>query len=87
MKHTTLSAVVLVAFGLMPSFGMLGGGNVYFDKGDPAAQQSADAADQSGTKGTVRGTTGQKTAEIHRAALCKNAGQTTCYGHDAQPAQ
>lgn len=86
MKHTTLSAVILVAFGLMPSFGMLGGGNVYFDKGDPAIQQSVSDTDQTGTKGTTGRPAGQKTAKNQRA-LCKNTEARACSGRDTQPAK
>jgi hypothetical protein len=87
MKHSALSMLLLFGIGLAPALGLLGGGNIYYGKGDSKTPQSAGDADGTGTKvNTTGGTTQQKTTDNQRIEWCAGDQGSTCK-HDAKSAQ
>jgi hypothetical protein len=86
MNHSALSLLLLFGIGMAPVMGFLGGGSVYYGKGDPEIQKSAGETDGTKAKGT-NGTTQQKTAENLRAYRCRSADESTCFDNATGPAK
>jgi len=87
MRHSALSILLLVGFGLGPALGLMEGGSINFGKVDHPTQQSTDENDGAETGDAPGDKNLHQATDDGEITWCTGDFGSTCSGRQIRPAE